>query len=793
MRSGSAANRGEEASVVRRAGRTAALAAAGAAALALAVGALMASGTAPVWLRTLLGPEPGAPALVALACFLLWLGAGPAWVASRLPRGPGSALGLPLWAFLAALPLYGLLWVFAGDWMAEGLRWGWLSTAHVVTVLAVGMLVLMLAATVASVPVAMGWQAASRTIWPLVLLGTPWLMVAWLALPREAWSGPHSAIFRAGPVPGEVLAGVVLAFVGASAALLARALWHRLRLLTVALPLAALLAVAGWFLMTVALASEAGQGEEAFHPFRTLVLADPSAEVPPAGLLVRWVLLQAGLVVALAYGQVMALAGEVRPAALAEPVRIRPAPAPGGPATNAAPPAPRRPMDPARAARVYGVLTVVGIVLAIYGSLVPLEVRPVPLSKAIETVLNLRYLELGIGRRADLVANLLLFVPLAFFAMGALTGAGTRPGRWLIGTSVALGLWALALGVEFTQIWFAPRTVSLNDVLAECTGTVLGIGVWFLVGGRFTRWFQALWHERDTQRLAVLLLGGYTVALVVFQLLPFDLVISGEELVRDLKGTRLNLVPLADLGGGRGASAAASAAAFLPVGYAAAVRWARRRGHVVLGLAAGFALAAMLETLQIFIHSRLTSTTDVVLSAGGAGLGGWLAVHFGPAAVRPYPQQGGWRALSYALRLGLAVGLVGLILGLKWGRFEFQWPDEGLGARLRSLLQVPFRHQYYNSEFEATVQLVADVGSAVVVGMVVASLLDWAGRPGRVAAAVVAALIGMVPEAGQVFLPQHSADLTTIVLAGAGAAFGTRLYRPFVRVFILPRSCDLRE
>ena len=50
----------------------------------------------------------------------------------------------------------------------------------------------------------------------------------------------------------------------------------------------------------------------------------------------------------------------------------------------------------------------------IYGSLVPLRFRARPLDEAWAYFQQIPYLELGIGSRADWVANILLFVPLAF-------------------------------------------------------------------------------------------------------------------------------------------------------------------------------------------------------------------------------------------------------------------------------------------------------------------------------------------------------------------------------------------
>ena len=56
----------------------------------------------------------------------------------------------------------------------------------------------------------------------------------------------------------------------------------------------------------------------------------------------------------------------------------------------------------------------------IYGSLVPLHFQRQPLDEAWAYFQQIPYLDLGIGSRADWVANILLFVPLAFLWHGVL-------------------------------------------------------------------------------------------------------------------------------------------------------------------------------------------------------------------------------------------------------------------------------------------------------------------------------------------------------------------------------------
>ena len=58
----------------------------------------------------------------------------------------------------------------------------------------------------------------------------------------------------------------------------------------------------------------------------------------------------------------------------------------------------------------------------IYGSLVPLDFRALPLDDAMARFSQIQLLKLGVGSRADWVANLILYVPLGYLILGAFAG-----------------------------------------------------------------------------------------------------------------------------------------------------------------------------------------------------------------------------------------------------------------------------------------------------------------------------------------------------------------------------------
>src|SRR6266446_6948122 len=139
------------------------------------------------------------------------------------------------------------------------------------------------------------------------------------------------------------------------------------------------------------------------------------------------------------------------------------------------------PIDQPLPTRSLGWLTWLTALGIIYGSLLPFEYRAIPLDQAVDIFRHIKWLDLDIESRADWVANLILYLPFGFSTCGALSRT-TLAGAILL--ALLLGTF-LAVSVEFAQIWAAPRTVSLNDIVAEIAGTGLGALAWSL-GGRMS-------------------------------------------------------------------------------------------------------------------------------------------------------------------------------------------------------------------------------------------------------------------------------------------------------------------
>lgn len=183
------------------------------------------------------------------------------------------------------------------------------------------------------------------------------------------------------------------------------------------------------------------------------------------------------------------------------------------------------------------------MLFVVYGSLVPLNFHPLPLSKAISSFHNIPYLSLNINSRADWVANILLFIPLSFLWMSILHPKAKILNSTISSILIFLCCLALSITIEFTQMFFPPRTVSINDVLAESIGAVMGILFWLYFGRDFLRWLSEMKLFQTPVSMAHRLLWLYLGGFLFYNLMPFDLTISITEIYHKWKGGRIIIMP----------------------------------------------------------------------------------------------------------------------------------------------------------------------------------------------------------------------------------------------------------
>jgi len=404
------------------------------------------------------------------------------------------------------------------------------------------------------------------------------------------------------------------------------------------------------------------------------------------------------------------------------------------------------------------------LTFVVYGSLVPFEYRAYTLEQALNRFANIPWLNLGAASRADWVANLVLYIPLAFLActlFGAARSAFIRHARSLL---VLLLCLAVAVGVEFTQIFFAPRTVSLNDLLAEAIGTLVGIAIWsFGHDGIHRLWLDFVAGGRRS-------LAGATAAFALLYiglgLFPYDFVVSaaelGERIGRNagwiLASWNENALRVA-------ARLLGEALAIAPLGLFAgllASRVSLRRAFI-----AGALLGLLLELAQLLLVSGVSQGASILARGAGMAAGAWLGVWVHEHGLLPLAR--------WVRRLGLpalALYLPALFALSGWLRAELV-PASKLGEQLAQVQWLPFWYHYYTTEPVALASLLANLGFYAPLG-----ILAWARqstiprlrRRGMLQPMLWATVLATMVEASKLWLVGNHPDPTNVLIGASGAA-----------------------
>jgi VanZ family protein len=403
------------------------------------------------------------------------------------------------------------------------------------------------------------------------------------------------------------------------------------------------------------------------------------------------------------------------------------------------------------------------VTFVVYGSLVPLEFVARPVDEAWAAFTQMPFLRLGLESRADWVANGILYVPVGFLTAILFSADANGATRWLAYLLALIFGGGLALGLEFIQLYFPPRTVSLNDLLAEGIGTALGV----LLAARLGGWFRSLLESLGVildRRTTRWLLQAYVAAYLGFVLFPFDFLISWSEIEDKANSPLWGWWIAGD--GENGAMfiihLAVEAALTVPVGWALAAH--HRKADISQKMAgiAGLIFGAAVEITQFFIATGISQGISVATRMLGVMLGaaGWQYVPKLPAYLRRSPTSLKWVGAFYIALLLTAAG---------W--FSGHWASDGnISKHLDEVHFLPFYYHYFTSEGKALYSL----GSVFIMYMPI-GLLVWmnGGRPS--ASAGLAIAIAAVIETSKLFMAGTHPDPTNLLIAAVASGTFTTL------------------
>ena len=408
-------------------------------------------------------------------------------------------------------------------------------------------------------------------------------------------------------------------------------------------------------------------------------------------------------------------------------------------------------------------------VFVIYGSLVPLDFRAMPLEAAWRDFANVPFLNLGIDSRADWIANGVLYLPVGFLSVLALRAQVPGFGKTAAAAIAAVFAFNLAVGVEFSQLFFPPRTVSLNDLLAEAIGALAGILI-------ATRWMHRVGplmaSIRDrTGALAPRLLEAYALAFVALGLFPYDFLLSEQEIAGKLASGRVGWLFASGLSGENWISAVLvrpimeTVVAF-PVGLLVArLRGGGRQFPIMSALGYGALLGATMETAQFFIASGYSQGASILTRAAAFGLA---------ATAWNARQHLGVQPLATLIRGLTPVLLPAYIAALAAasGLFRGGWDTAHLPGAIAELHFLPFYYHYFTTEAKALNSLLGISALYVPVG-----IFCWAWKARFDTALALAALLALSIESGKMLLPSLRADPTNLLVAAAAAWAALQILR----------------
>lgn len=431
--------------------------------------------------------------------------------------------------------------------------------------------------------------------------------------------------------------------------------------------------------------------------------------------------------------------------------------------------------------RSYLLLALLAMGFAVYGSLIPFDVRRVPLAEAWaqfrEGILSAppaRY------SRSDVLANFLLFVPVGFSLAGAVLLERGRAALLLAPFVIFPASLAASAVAEFVQIFTSDRVSSNLDIATQTVGTLVGVVAWLLIGTSLTRWIRDTLAASGDDRLARVL-AGYAFAWIFVNLAPFDITVDVGDLGRRLREGRISLVAA---GSGEASlarfvwDALAEFLAAIPLGVLGASRWGRRRARsFVEAFGIGALIVAAVEAAQIFIRSHSATVSDVIFGWAGVTVGVIVGART-LARLRPGESSDGSTTAATPLLAGFVVWCV-VIAAYHWQPYDFAVDADLIRRKLARMSLIPFAGYQAGSAINALNDLLTKLALSMPLG-VLASFAFAGGPPRRLAVAawlLAAGVLFAVVEAGQFFLPSRVPDPTDVVVGLTGAALGLALGR----------------
>jgi glycopeptide antibiotics resistance protein len=319
---------------------------------------------------------------------------------------------------------------------------------------------------------------------------------------------------------------------------------------------------------------------------------------------------------------------------------------------------------------IYGAAALVFASFAVWGSLFPFDLRPLPTADVLALFWSAWRTGPASWSRSDFASNVILFIPIGLFACAALdTKSGAR-GRRFAATplrrslkltplaraaparSVPFATWPhrrtwsvlavllfailLSSSLEFAQALVPSRTSSIVDVLAETLGASAGLMIWRIASRHIDASLAAARRVVQHASSADRALLAYAALFGIAWLLPFDFTLRPNEIADKFEHKRLLLPFTPSPDAISPAMLMLTCAASIPIGIVALRFAARTRHPLASAMLLTLPALLVLEAGQVLVFSRTTDATALLAAIAGvfAGAGAARLARSETAALR---------------------------------------------------------------------------------------------------------------------------------------------------------------
>jgi VanZ family protein len=342
-------------------------------------------------------------------------------------------------------------------------------------------------------------------------------------------------------------------------------------------------------------------------------------------------------------------------------------------------------------------------------------------------------------------------------------------GLRLVWTVLVLGLClTLAVVVEFCQLYFPPRTVSINDLIAESIGTVIGLLV------------ATVWGQRLVKLANGLSLGGllsvktlikfYLLGYIMLSIFPFDFVTSFAELDIKLESSQDHIFMSFDACKEDAVRCLVKIVVeilvLIPVGGLFYVL-PHVAHKLALAVLIGFFLGFFIEIVQLFLYSGIGQGISILTRMLGMGLGVIIAKWLAQQKMLR------WRKWLKPCVLMATLPYLVLVFVINGGLGGGWLPVELAMTKLADTHFLPFFYFYYTTETIALSSFISNAGIYMPIGF---GWYLWYCADGDnktipwVWVGLCAVALAVIVETEKLFLADKHPDPTDIVIAFVAAA-----------------------